>query len=331
VKISQTPQGTPEWLVERAGVFTASGLDTWVLKPRKITLTVEELKAELDALGVPRKGLTKRDELIVALPNPERYMKLCDGAKTAINKAIKEQLVQMLRSQDPSTLTLEEGILLDRETELDAQFEKQIERDVAVQYGNQLEPYARLKYQEIKGFEVTQVGLVTHDSGGFGCSPDGLIYQSLTQPPWLEIHGLEIKCPIYTTYLRWLSDTDGNGGWNLPEEHKLQVHASMAVTGLDRWDFIGYCPSQTPILITVHRDEFTERVLAGLKIMVEEKRKMLRFIASLHKTFDAPSGVIESSPVACMPAEAPLTIELVDGAEASGEDLTSQSPTGATN
>lgn len=49
----------------------------------------------------------------------------------------------------------------------------------------------------------------------------------------------------------------------------------MAVTGLDRWDFLSFCPGWRPLLVTVLRDETTERVEAGLKILVAEKAKMV--------------------------------------------------------
>jgi hypothetical protein len=65
--------------------------------------------------------------------------------------------------------------------------------------------------------------------------------------------------------------------------HKLQVHASMAVTGLDRWDFLSYCPMEKPLLITVERDETTERLLAGLKTLVAEKAKMKAQLARIWK------------------------------------------------
>jgi hypothetical protein len=81
-------QGSQEWHELRAKNFTASELGEWVLEPLKITLTVDELKQELDRLGVPRKGLTKRDDLIAVLPNPANYLELCEGARTAIIKKI---------------------------------------------------------------------------------------------------------------------------------------------------------------------------------------------------------------------------------------------------
>jgi hypothetical protein len=72
------------------------------------------------------------------------------------------------------------------------------------------------------------VGFVSQD--GFGCSPDGLIYQftGSTVYPNKPTHGLEIKCPSPETHIEWLLDG------KLPDCHKLQVHASMIVCGVRR-------------------------------------------------------------------------------------------------
>jgi hypothetical protein len=261
-------QGSQEWHELRAKNFTASELGEWVLEPLKITLTVDELKHELDRLGVPRKGAVKRDDLIGLLPNPENYLELCDGARTAIIKKITQGKRLMLSKRPIETLTLEEILWLDRQNDLKAKEEKSFEYNIPVQYGNQLEPYGRDYYEKKTGHKVTQVGFIECD--GYGCSPDGLI-------EYMDgySHGIEIKCPVPETHLAWLI-TD-----KLPDIHKLQVHASMAVTGLDMWDFLSYCPGDSPLLLMIERDDFTDQLESGLKILVSEMAKMKARLSDL--------------------------------------------------
>jgi hypothetical protein len=130
----------------------------------------------------------------------------------------------------------------------------------AMKRGTELEPLARAAYERHTGFKVTEVGFISHDCDGFGVSPDGLIYhyRQMGDLEWVETHGLELKCPVARTMLKWLD------AGTLPDEHKLQVHASLAASGLQRWDFFAYHPELIPLHIIVERDEFTEQVLAGL-------------------------------------------------------------------
>jgi hypothetical protein len=195
---------------------------------------------------------------------------LCQGARTAIIKKITEGKRLALESRAFDTLTMEDILWLDRQKEIAAKEEKSFDYNIPVKYGKELEPYARQYYARKTGFEVEEVGFIEHDSGGFGCSPDGLCKDLFGYS-----HGVEIKCPIPETHLAWLH------AGTLPDEHKLQVHACMAVTGLNRWDFLSYCPGDAPLLITVLRDEFTDQLEAGLKTLVAEKAKMKAFFAEL--------------------------------------------------
>lgn len=148
----------------------------------------------------------------------------------------------------------------------------------AMKRGTELEPTAREAYEIHTGFTVTEVGFISHDCDAFGVSPDGLIYQQLTHPEWIAVHGLELKCPVARTMLKWL-DAE-----TLPDEHKLQVHASLAASGLDRWDFFAWHPELVPLHIIVERDEFTEQVLTGLLKLSDDysaaKAKLAGWIAT---------------------------------------------------
>jgi hypothetical protein len=150
----------------------------------------------------------------------------------------------------------------------------------AMKRGTELEPLARQAYEQHTGFKVTEVGFISHDCDGFGVSPDGLIYnyRQMEHSEWVETHGLELKCPVARTMLKWLD------AGTLPDEHKLQVHASMAASGLSRWDFFAWHPELVPLHLIVERDEFTEQVLAGLLKLSDDysaaKAKLAKWIAT---------------------------------------------------
>jgi predicted phage-related endonuclease len=155
----------------------------------------------------------------------------------------------------------------------------------AMKRGTELEPLARAAYESHTGFKVREVGFISHDSDGFGVSPDGLIMDRAEDPNRTGMHhGLELKCPVARTMLKWLD------AGTLPDEHKLQVHASLAASGLQRWDFFAYHPELVPLHIIVERDEFTEQVLAGLLKLSDDysaaKAKLAGWIAT--PTNDTP-------------------------------------------
>lgn len=249
--IHDCEQRSIEWFNARRGVFTASEFEEWCVDPVKVTLTVEEIKSVLTLSETAFKASMKRDELLALLPSLEPYKRLSTAARNGIIRNINSA-----REKDAW------------EIELDTQTESKLARNIPIQRGISLEPEARAWYEGKMGVSVVEKGFITHDSGGFGCSPDGLIYA--LGVPWM---GVEIKCPMPETHIRWLLD----GG--LPDDHRLQVHGSMAVTGLKRWDFLSYCPGEAPLLVSVLRDDFTDKLEAGLIEVVKQKaiiKKQLR-------------------------------------------------------
>jgi hypothetical protein len=120
--------------------------------------------------------------------------------------------------------------------------------------GTAMEPLARAAFTEATGLEVEEVGFVTREDGVIGCSPDGLISAGGEY-----VEGLEIKCPLPKTHLRYLLDG------KLPDSYKPQVHFSIMVTGLP-WHFWSYCPGMKPLHLYVEPDDYT----AKLEEMVED-------------------------------------------------------------
>ena len=111
----------------------------------------------------------------------------------------------------------------------------------AMRRGNELEPVAREMYEFMMNVNVMEFGFLKADT--YGCSPDGII--EIDSRAW----GLEIKCPLTKTHLKWLDKG------KLPAEHKAQVQGCMLVTGLDRWDFYSYNEHFEDLHVIVERDE----------------------------------------------------------------------------
>ena len=116
-------------------------------------------------------------------------------------------------------------------------------------WGNEHEPAARNLFAEITEMDVREVGFCTREDGIIGFSPDGLIYDGS-----IPISGLELKCPgpdVHTDYLM-----EGE----LPADYKIQVHWSLAASGLSAWYFMSYFPGLNPFILKVEADDFTELV-----------------------------------------------------------------------
>ncbi len=94
----------------------------------------------------------------------------------------------------------------------------------ALEQGQVIEDDARNWLSNELGEEVRRVGFCQTEDGKCGCSPDGLCEKS----------GWEIKCPQPTNAARWLLD----GG--IPDEHIVQVHFSLFVSGFSEWGFLSY-------------------------------------------------------------------------------------------
>ncbi len=132
--------------------------------------------------------------------------------------------------------------------------------------GTELEPIARMYFEEQNGLLVQQVGIVYSDSRKvISCSPDGIV---------LDTTGYESKCPKLSTHIGYL-DTG-----KLPSDYKQQVQGSMMVTGFSQWYFYSYHPQMKPLQLLVDRDEqycellreATEEFNAEVEALVERLR-----------------------------------------------------------
>jgi putative phage-type endonuclease len=138
----------------------------------------------------------------------------------------------------------------------------------AMAWGLEQEPAARARYEEVTGNIVVLCGFALHgEIPYFGASPDGLVGDD----------GLiEIKCPSTATYMEWII------GGGIPEQHKPQMAAQLAVTGRKWVDFVAFDPrvKVESHQIFIRRYEPPEEEIAG----VEEAAK--QFLAEVDSMFD---------------------------------------------
>ena len=135
----------------------------------------------------------------------------------------------------------------------------------AMERGTELEDEARTAYEFIYEKEVIETGFILDNSGLFGCSPDGLIMVDNAYG-----HGIEIKCPMAKTHLKYLDKGQ------LPTEYKAQVHGCMLVTGLPYWDFVSYHPQIEMFFIRVERDE--EFIATMKEFLVEASERIAELV-----------------------------------------------------
>ena len=122
------------------------------------------------------------------------------------------------------------------------------------EWGHDHESEARELFEEETGLDVAEVGFCTREDGIIGFSPDGLILPDKSRPDSEFIGGLEIKCPAPDKHVEYLIEGE------LPAEYKLQVHWSLAASGLPVWWFMSYFPGLNPFIIRVESDDFTQLV-----------------------------------------------------------------------
>lgn len=143
--------------------------------------------------------------------------------------------------------------------------------------GLELEPEARERFSMRYDLEVKQVGFVTRHDGVIGCSPDGFVIDR----NGCEVAGLEIKCPLPKTHIKYLQDDC------LPDDYKPQVHWSMMVTGLP-WHFFSYCPGMRPLHILVKPDGYTDLIRSAAEDFLVQYAALRNAI--IDKVFEKPNN-----------------------------------------
>ncbi len=133
----------------------------------------------------------------------------------------------------------------------------------AMRWGTEVEPEARMHYQQATGNIVTQVGFVQRDEY-VGFSPDGLV----------DDDGMvEIKGPKSSTHIKYVMA----GG--LPDEYKVQVQGGLWVCERDWCDFVSFDPRLEHSFYYKFRverdDKYIDKLESKIDIFVSEMKMEL--------------------------------------------------------
>ena len=130
----------------------------------------------------------------------------------------------------------------------------------AMQWGTDNEQTARTAFEVAHNVFVDQVAFVDHPTiKDFGCSPDGVIGDSL----------LELKCP-YQSAVHWSYFKDG-----CPSKYYTQIQAQMSCTGAKSVWFVSFDPrmparSQLYIEEVMREEEFIKKLEDEVKQFLNE-------------------------------------------------------------
>lgn len=133
-----------------------------------------------------------------------------------------------------------------------------------MQWGTEIEPFARMAYESRMGLMVREAGFAYLPDLPVGCSVDGFI----------EGGGLlECKCPKSATHIKYLQAN------KLPSEYEPQILHNLFVTGERFADFVSFDPRMPPALqlfhVRVTRDE------AAMKAYEDELKLFLAEVDAL--------------------------------------------------
>lgn len=253
MKIHQLEQGTDEWFALRKGRLTASSYDK-VISVKKVKFAELVKDPRQTAVNVSPRAIKQQETLDILV---EDGRQLVTDLSASGLKALVEKEVAIITEVEMCSLNVAashkhiDSLLADiwyKEDDLQPH-----SPSFAMERGTRLEEVARIDFEIRKGIEVQEVGFVTNEKFGdhIGCSPDGLVDGGFG--------GLEIKCPLPSTHLKYHRERV------LPKEYRAQVHGCMAVCDADYWWFTSFCPNIKDFTLRVYKDEYTSALSQALK------------------------------------------------------------------
>lgn len=268
-------QGSEEWHQARAGVITAS---MFSVATEMLSTLTDQQRTYVEALLA---GADKEDAKAAA------------GYKAAPTAgAITDALAgKPTRIVSAASIAYADEIAIER---LSGEPYGDTFQTFAMKRGSEQEIWARARYEELYGVEVTESGICLTDDRLFGYSTDGLVDKS----------GLiEIKTPLSLAKIRSVVENDDTS------EYEHQVQGGLWLTGRLYCDLIMYVPSLEKIgndvyVKRIHRDDdFIEKLeldLMAFAARVTEAEKFWR------KQFrrDGLDAVAQAAKLASVPTPA---------------------------
>lgn len=112
--------------------------------------------------------------------------------------------------------------------------------------GSLLEHEAKKFLEFAYDWKIKPGGFITDDAMRTGASPDGILGDSA---------GIEIKCPQPKNALRYLLEGV------VPKEYRVQVQASLYISGFKEWWFVSYQRKLPPLVVRVEPDPVAQKAL----------------------------------------------------------------------
>lgn len=137
-------------------------------------------------------------------------------------------------------------------------------------WGHEVEEFAAERYQLVAGCELEECESIQHPTiPYFSASPDRIAIKDALRKV------VEIKCPLPKTFIEYMAEVKDNETLKaVNPKYFYQVQAEMACTGLDRADFVVFCPflKHNIHIVEITRDEaviaeFEKRITAANKII----------------------------------------------------------------
>lgn len=142
-----------------------------------------------------------------------------------------------------------------------------------MEWGKENEDFAAETYHDVTGFELELCSSIPHPAiPNFSASPDRIATDENGNRRIVEI-----KCPKPETLMQYKAEVrDGNSLKLVNSNYFYQVQAEMACAGLDKADFVVFCPFLKHYIhiVTITRDEavieeFAKRIKEADRIIGE--------------------------------------------------------------
>jgi len=257
-KIHTMPQRSEAWYEIRKDKLTASIIGSWLAEAPVARITVDEIKTILDRFALPYKKSGAKPELMALLP-PEMLPRpdISQGSKDARHTSICRIIGAMSNCAVPDQWEVDPDGPPPRNPAM-----------WAIWNGIRQEAAAVRAFEAWSGETILEVGFCEHKSGVAGCSPDGIIV--------VKPIGFEGKAPMPATHVGYVLNPD-----SLVKTYGDQCHFSMATTGAQAWWLQSYCPGLPTVRVLIERDDYTERMAAGIDEFAEHLESARDEIASL--------------------------------------------------
>lgn len=136
-----------------------------------------------------------------------------------------------------------------------------------MQWGIDMEPNAKARFEQDTGLLVTDCGFIDHPRIDLcGASPDGFVSDGCL---------IEIKCPSTATFIKYLMED------TIPEEYIPQMTLQSSVTGKDVW-FVAYDPR----IKHEKRQMFIKKFSPTREQIEKVEKAAIDFLAEVDQMFD---------------------------------------------